>query len=137
MDIARLAEQPAARESNMFVKVVIPLLPLTLAAGIACAQSEKPISTVRYVCDNGRTLTASYFDGPLRTLANGMPVPGGHVVLTLGDGQVLNLQQTASGSGIRYANQRETFVFWSKGDGAFVEEGPGQAQTYSNCQAQK
>ena len=27
----------------------------------------------------------------------------------------------------------ESFVFWSKGDTAFVEEGPKQTQTYSGC----
>ena len=37
---------------------------------------------------------------------------------------------------IRYANEGETFVFWSKGDGAFVEEGPSQTVTYSNCVGQ-
>jgi membrane-bound inhibitor of C-type lysozyme len=38
-----------------------------------------------------------------------------------------------SGSGIRYANAGETFVFWSKGDTAFVTEGADQAETYSDC----
>jgi membrane-bound inhibitor of C-type lysozyme len=27
-------------------------------------------------------------------------------------------------------------VFWSKGDGAFVEEGASQTETYSNCMGQ-
>ena len=38
---------------------------------------------------------------------NGMPIPGGHVILTLADGKRLNLPQTLSGSGIRYANADE------------------------------
>ena len=66
-----------------------------------------------------------------------MPIPGGHVILTLADGKRLNLPQTMSGSGIRYANADELFVFWSKGDTAFVEEGPRQTQTYSGCVGQK
>jgi membrane-bound inhibitor of C-type lysozyme len=138
MDIDTAAQQLAkARGRSMVVKVAYSLILPILAAGVACAQSAKPISTVRYVCDSGRSLTVAYYDGPVRTLPNGMPVAGGHVVLTLADGRTLTLQQTASGSGIRYVNPRETFVFWSKGDGAFVEEGPGQTMTYSNCQAQK
>ena len=68
---------------------------------------------------------------------NGMPIPGGHVVLTLSDGKKLDLPQTLSGSGIRYANADKSFVFWSKGDTAFVEEGPKQTQTYSDCVGQK
>ena len=107
-----------------------------LAASVASAQSPGPTNTVRYTCDYGRSLVVQYFTGAIRTAPNGMPLPGGHVVVTQSDGTQHTLQQTASGSGIRYANESESFVFWSKGDGAFVEEGPSQTQTYSNCQGQ-
>jgi membrane-bound inhibitor of C-type lysozyme len=113
------------------------VVPALLAAATAGAQPAKPINTVRYTCDQGRSLVVEYFDGPTRTAPNGMPLPGGHVIVTQGDGTRHTLQQTPSGSGIRYANERETFVFWSKGDGAFVEEGPSQTVTYSNCVGQK
>ena len=69
--------------------------------------------------------------------ADGRPIPGGRVVLTLGDGKKLTLPQTLSGSGIRYANDGETFVFWSKGTSAFVEEGPDRTVTYADCVAGK
>jgi membrane-bound inhibitor of C-type lysozyme len=108
-----------------------------LATSVAWAQSPAPINTVRYTCDQGRSLVVQYFTGAVRTAPNGMPLPGGHVVLTQADGTRRTLQQTPSGSGIRYANESETFVFWSKGDGAFVEEGPSQTVTYSNCVGQK
>ena len=108
-----------------------------LAAGTAGAQAPAPGQTVRYSCDQGRSLTVAYFAGATRTAPNGMPLPGGHVVLTQADGSRRTLQQTPSGSGIRYANESETFVFWSKGDGAFVEEGPSQTVTYSNCVGQQ
>src|SRR5437899_12854660 len=95
-----------------------------LASGVAVAQSATPTNPVRYTCDQGRTLVVQYFEGAARTAPNGMPLPGGHVVLTQADGTRHTLQQTPSGSGIRYANESGTFVFWSKGDGAFVQEGP-------------
>ncbi len=38
-----------------------------------------------------------------------------------------------SGSGARYANKDETFVFWNKGDTAFITEGKNDNQTYSDC----
>jgi len=104
-----------------------------LAASAASAQSPGPINTVRYACDHGRSLVVEYFAGAARTAPNGMPLPGGHVIVTQADGVRHTLQQTASGSGIRYANESESYVFWSKGDGAFVEEGPSQTVTYSNC----
>jgi membrane-bound inhibitor of C-type lysozyme len=36
-----------------------------------------------------------------------------------------------SGSGARYANSNESFVFWNKGNTAFIEE--NGKTTYSNC----
>ena len=107
-----------------------------LATSAASAQSPAPINTVQYVCDQGRSLVVEYFTGAARTAPNGMPLPGGHVVVTQADGTRHTLQQTASASGIRYANEGKSFVFWSKGDGAFVEEGPSQTVTYSNCVGQ-
>ena len=117
----------------MICKVACCLALPVLAAGVACAQAPAPANTVRYSCAQGNSLVAEYFDGATRMAPNGMPIPGGRVVLTLADGKKLNLPQTMSGSGIRYANTDESFVFWSKGDTAFVEEGPKQTQTYSGC----
>lgn len=107
-----------------------------LVAGPAAAQpAATPAASVPYRCDGGKTVSADYFNGPLRTAADGRPIPGGRVDLVLGDGRRLSLPQTLSGSGVRYANADESLVFWSKGDGAFLEEGPRQAVTYANCKA--
>ncbi len=106
-----------------------------LAAGTACAQTATPIQTVHYTCEQGKTIVAQYFDGPAGVAPNGMPIPGGRVSLVLGDGRRLALPQTLSGSGIRYADKGETVVFWSKGETAFLEEGPSQAVTYKGCVA--
>lgn len=116
-------------------------LPLALAAcakppATANAPSpDAPISTVRYICQQNKTIVADYFDGPSRTAPDGRPIPGGRVTLSLSDGRRFGLPQTISASGIRYANPGESFVFWSKGDTAFVEE--GASQTYAGCVAQK
>ena len=110
----------------------------TLVLLTACAaQAQTPVSTVQYNCAAGKTLSAEYFDGVMRYASDGRPIPGGRVVLTLADGKKLTLPQTLSGSGIRYANEGETFVFWSKGDTAFIEEGPNQAVTYKDCIGKK
>lgn len=108
-----------------------------LAAASALAQAPSPVATVQYGCAQGRTLVAEYFDGPTRTAPDGRPIPGGRVILTLADGRKLTLPQTLSGSGIRYANEGETFVFWSKGDTAFVEEGASRTVTYKDCVGRK
>jgi membrane-bound inhibitor of C-type lysozyme len=120
----------------MVGKLTVLVLSLA-AAATASAQSAAPVATVQYSCANGKSLVAAYFDGPTRTAPDGRPIPGGRVELTLADGKKLALPQTLSGSGIRYANEGESFVFWSKGDTAFVEEGPNRAVTYENCVGKK
>ncbi|CAN5789544.1 hypothetical protein BH11PSE3_BH11PSE3_48230 [soil metagenome] len=97
------------------------------------AWAQAPATTVHYSCAKGKSLTAEYFDGATRTAPDGRPIPGGRVIVTLADGKKLTLPQTMSGSGIRYANEGESFVFWSKGDTAFIEEAPNQTVTYENC----
>jgi membrane-bound inhibitor of C-type lysozyme len=119
----------------MLAKLVAAFVCLT--AGAALAQAPSPVATVQYSCAQGKSLTAEYFDGPTRTAPDGRPIPGGRVVVTLADGKKLTLPQTLSGSGIRYANQGETFVFWSKGDTAFVEEAPNHTVTYKDCIGRK
>ena len=108
---------------------------LLFAPPAAAQPASQPAASVAYRCDGGKTLAADYFNGPLRTAPDGRPIPGGHVDLVLGDGRKLSLPQTLSGSGIRYANADESIVFWSKGDGAFLEEGPRQAVTFADCRA--
>lgn len=102
-----------------------------VVADVALAQA--PIAVVQYSCAHGKSLHAEYFDGLTRTAPDGRPIPGGRVILTLADGKKLTLPQTLSASGIRYANEGETLVFWSKGDTAFVEEGPNRTVTYEDC----
>lgn len=53
------------------------------------------------------------------------------VELTLSDGRHLTLPQTRSASGARYANPDESFVFWNKGNTAFVQE--DGITTYTGC----
>ena len=55
------------------------------------------------------------------------------VNLKLSDGRSLTVPQAMSASGARYANKDETFVFWNKGDTAFVTEGKDGKETYSGC----
>jgi membrane-bound inhibitor of C-type lysozyme len=53
------------------------------------------------------------------------------VNLILSDGRSLTLSRTISGSGARYANSDESFIFWNKGNGAFIEE--KEFTTYEDC----
>ncbi|WP_428682995.1 MliC family protein [Reyranella sp.] len=95
--------------------------------------ADAPMSTVRYQCQQNKTLVADFYDGKSSVGPDGRPIPGGRAVVQLSDGRKFSLPQTLSGSGIRYADSSGTFVFWSKGDTAFVEEGASQAVTYAGC----
>ncbi len=106
---------------------------LYLAHPAASAPTQTPTASVAYSCDGGKTIHADYYQGTSTPPANPgePPVPGGSVALVLSDGRAMTLPQTISASGIRYANADESFIFWSKGSGAFVME--NNAQTFANC----
>ncbi len=84
------------------------------------APSAVPIITATFVCGAGKRLNATFDNGPQ---------PG--VRLSLSDGREMNLPQVVAASGVRFANGDESFVFWNKGDTAFIEE--NGKRTYSDC----
>lgn len=100
------------------------------------------IAQVHYVCDGGKTIDVSYYSGgPAPTPKPGEPpTPTGSAKVVLSDGRTMSLKQTISADGARYSNGNpmiagdESFVFWSKGNGALVLEGDNK-QTYIGCVA--
>jgi len=90
--------------------------PLADIKTIADAKSIRAFFT----CDAGKTVDATFINGAQS-----------NVRLTLSDGRKLSLTQAMSGSGARYTNGNEAFVFWNKGSTAFVEE--NGKTTYSGC----
>lgn len=78
---------------------------------------------VTYICNDGETIEATFYKGQQKPVEPGKPpVPSGRVKIVLSDGRNFNLPQTISADGSRYANDDESFVLWSKGDGAIVRE---------------
>lgn len=77
------------------------------------------LATAAFACSDGKSIGASFYQNS--------------VALTLSDGRTMTLPQAQSASGIRYANADESFVFWGKGNTAFVTEGANQDQTYTGC----
>jgi membrane-bound inhibitor of C-type lysozyme len=93
---------------------------IVLAAAIALtALAETPVATAIFKCQGGKSIEATFY--------------ASSVSLKLSDGRSLTVPQAMSGSGARYANKDETFVFWNKGDTAFVTEGKDGKETYSGC----
>ncbi len=75
------------------------------------------VASAGFFCDGGKSIRAVF-------LTTGADV-------TLSDGRTMNLAQTVSADGGRYANSDDSFVFWTKGNGAFVTE--NGTTTYANC----
>lgn len=77
--------------------------------------------TATFTCPSGASVTATFYSGDEP-----------HVALTLSDGRTLSVPQALSASGARYATPDESFVFWNKGDSAFITEG-GTTTVYTDC----
>jgi membrane-bound inhibitor of C-type lysozyme len=82
-------------------------------------QSNTSIVSVNYACDANKKIQATFYDQK--------------VEISLPDGKNLLLIAALSGSGVRYTNWDESVTFWSKGNTAFIEEGPADTITYANC----
>ncbi len=83
------------------------------------AQSVKQDTTIKatFNCDAEKTIIAEF--------------KSEKVELVLSDERKIELPQAISASGARFANSDESFVFWNKGDTAFIEEN-GQT-TFADC----
>ena len=75
------------------------------------------INSVTFSCTGNKTIQALFFEDK--------------VELALSDGRHMLLLQAISASGARYANTDESFVFWNKGNTAFIEE--GNKTTFKDC----
>jgi len=109
-----------------------PVLAPFLGTQTGGAGKQQLVGKATFTCDDGKTVTADFFEGPAPVSQPGEPPqPNGSVALTLGDGRQMTLPQTISGSGVRYANAGESVVFWNEGNTAFMQE--GSTTTYSGC----
>lgn len=77
----------------------------------------KIVAVATYDCRDGKSIDAVFFKDSVR--------------LELSDLRAITLPQTVSGSGARYATPDDNFVFWNKGNGAFIQE--RNALTFADC----
>jgi putative hemolysin len=90
--------------------------------GLCAPDSAGDVVHALFRCAAGRTVDAVFSNGGRSSVS-----------LLLSDGRSLSLPQARSGSGARYASADQNFVFWNKGDTAFIEEN-GQP-SFSGCSA--
>jgi membrane-bound inhibitor of C-type lysozyme len=77
---------------------------------------------VLFNCDESKSITATFY-----------VTDDKFVDLELSDDRKLSVPRAISASGARYATADETFVFWNKGDTAFITEGAEGVETFKNC----
>jgi membrane-bound inhibitor of C-type lysozyme len=95
--------------------------------------SPSPTTQVTYICDGNKTIDVAFYKGQPKPVQPGeMPIPSGSAKIVLSDGRSFDLSQTVSADGGRYANSDESFIFWSKGDGALVLE-DNVEKNYTGC----
>jgi membrane-bound inhibitor of C-type lysozyme len=78
---------------------------------------DQSTNTVVFACAENKSIQSSFFEDS--------------VSLSLGDGRIISLRHVVSGSGARYINSDESFIFWNKGESAFFEE--KNVMTYKDC----
>jgi membrane-bound inhibitor of C-type lysozyme len=108
--------------------LLLPIANVATSDGNVVAMPSEPATAARtlsafFVCTGGHSIRAVFNNGSRP-----------RVELTLSDGRYVVLPQAKSGSGARYANQEESFVFWNKGQTAFIVE-RGKT-TYAGCEKQ-
>lgn len=78
-----------------------------------------------------QSITASFLCADSKSVIATFSSEG--VALTLSDGRTIALPHAMSADGARFANADESFVFWNRGNTAFITEGVNGPQTYSGC----
>ena len=107
----------AKAKTGLIVVVVIVII--VIVAAIVWYAVYKPINSVTYSCEGGKTIQAKFYKDK--------------VDLKLSDDRTLTLPQAISASGARYANDDESIVFWEKGATSFMTE--NDKETFKDCKS--
>lgn len=119
----------------MIQKILIGAIGLILIGAIAVyifperfaflGLRSDPINSARFLCDDDKRIEATFYEGEVAlTLHENFQEP-----------RKMTLAQLVSASGARYGNADESFIFWNKGDTAFITEGE-RGETFSNCEVE-
>lgn len=101
-------------------KVLTSIGLLAVLVGLALWISPLQTNIATFVCSGEKSIIATFY-----------PRTDTYVDLRMSDGRSLSVPHAVFASGARYTNADESFVFWNKGNRAFVEENGGI--TYADC----
>lgn len=111
-------------KKNIKITIIILVFILIFFGVFSILQNTNKANpkTVTFICNSEKSITATFY-----------PTDDKFVGLSLSDGRNISVPRALSASGARYANLDESFVFWNKGDTAFITEGSAGTETYSQC----
>jgi membrane-bound inhibitor of C-type lysozyme len=80
---------------------------------------KEPINSAIFTCAENKTISTNFYENFVEIKTDTI--------------KKNYLPQTISASGARYSNKNGSFVFWNKGDTAFITEGDENNITYKEC----
>ena len=110
----------------------IAISTILVSTGISCQDQKFLLNKTVAEKATGSIITSVTFSCPGNKIIQALFFAD-KVELTLSDGRHMLLLQAISASGARYANIDESFVFWNKGNTAFIEE--SHKTTFKDCMA--
>jgi membrane-bound inhibitor of C-type lysozyme len=111
------------KDLNKIIFLVSVIVLLALAVAFYELKDKDPaVTSVIFTCKDSKVIIAKF---DTKTDKG--------VDLRLSDGRELFVPHAISASGARYANKDETFVFWNKGNTAFITEGKEGKLTFIDC----
>lgn len=119
-------------KNNFKLRIIVAIILLVIVSVSAYYQKHLQKNTIIEVVNpaNSEVINSVTFNCSLNKNIKSVFYKD-KVDLVLSDGRSMSLPQVISGSGARYANADESFVFWNKGDTAFVTE--GDTTTFEDC----
>lgn len=96
-------------------------------------ETQEFVNEIDYICSGNKTINAKFYKGEDIIVEEGQPpVPSASVSLVFDNGDTQTLDQDVSASGVRYINENQDFVFWTKGNSAMVLEN-NEPTDYVGC----
>ena len=128
-------------KKTYYIPLIIgPLLICSIGLVVYRAQHPKTqviATSATYVCKGNKIIGAKFYQEvslkPDSIQVGVRTAPKGSVYITLGDGRSMQLLQTVSASGARYATPSDSFVFWVKGKGSLVLENDKE-EAFIDCE---
>jgi hypothetical protein len=99
------------------------------------APSAPEVVTATFTCDGGKTIVATYHEGPVAVAPepDQPPTPTSWLEVSIGGAATTTLGQTISADGARFANDDESLVVWNKGNLVLVMRNNQMDLDYTNC----